>query len=179
MKKFLSLLCVLSVATALTACGLNKPSSKVNIENSTQVEETTVAETTQEVTVLNHRDMSNEELAVKLAEDFSTNDVTFTSEKSSDDMYFLKSNNDKVKAHIGFSDYGKNITLSFVTDGGEDECYYVLLKALQSEIFNIPFDDQIDILADYTISEIDYKNGSFTISETVKDNIRVIGIRLQ
>lgn len=181
MKKFLSLLCVLSLAYACSACGkvkssLNSYENTINEE--TKVEETTVVETSQETTEFDYSDLSNEEFAEKIANDFSTEDVTFTIEKYDEDMYFLNTNNEKVRAHIGFSDYGNNITLTLITDGGEDECYYVLLKALQSEIFNIPLDDQIDILANYTVDEIDYEKGSLRITESVNDNIRVIGIRL-
>ena len=176
MKKLLSLLCVLSFSVVCSACGFQKSSSK----SSTEVEVTTFSETTtQAPTAFNYRNMSNEEFAEKIAKDFSTEAVTFTSEKYSDDMYFLNSDNDNVSAHISFSDYGNHLTLSFVTDGGEDECYYVLLKALQSEVFNIPLDNQIDILAHYTMDEIDYEQENLSITETIKENIRVIGIQLQ
>lgn len=182
LKKFLSLICVLSIAFACSACGKEKSSSLHSYENTineeAKVEETTAVKNSQETTEFDYSDMSNEEFAEKIANDFSTEDVTFTVEKYDEDMYFLNTNNENVRANIGFSDYGNHITLSFVTEGGEDECYYVLLKALQSNVFNIPLDDQIDILAHYTVDEIDYEKGSLRITESVNDNIRVIGIRL-
>lgn len=180
MKKFLSLICVLSVAFILSACSKENSSSitSYNKVEETAIEETTITETSQETTAFDYRDLSNEEFAEKIAKDFSTEDVTFTIREYSDNVCFLNSNNENVSAMIGFSDYGNHITLSFVTEGGEDECYYVLLKALQSEVFNIPLDDQIDILAHYTVDEIDYKKGSLHINESVNDNIRVIGIYL-
>lgn len=156
--------------------------SNIEADNSivteSHMEETTTVETSQETTEFDYSNLSNEEFAEKIANDFSTDDVTFTIREYSDTVCFLDTNNENVRAHIGFSDYGNNIMLTLITDGGEDECYYVLLKALQSEVFNIPLDDQIDILAHYTVDEIDYKNGSLRITESSDDNIRVIGIRL-
>lgn len=182
LKKFLSLICVLSIAVACSACSKANSSSMSSYDNTIKeestIEEPTVTEISQETTTIDYRDMRNEEFAEKIAKDFSTEDVTFTIEKYDEDMYFLNTNNEKVRAHIGFSDYGNNISLTLITDGGEDECYYVLLKALQSEVFSIPFDDQIDILAHYTVDEIDYEKGSLRITESINDNIRVIGIRL-
>lgn len=142
------------------------------------IEETTAVENSQETTEFDYSDMSNEEFAEKIANDFSTEDVTFTIREYSDSVCFLNTNNENIRAHIGFSDYGNNIMLTLITDGGKDECYYVLLKALQSEVFNIPLDDQIDILAHFTVDEIDYEKGTLSITESINDNIRVIGIRL-
>lgn len=162
----------------LSGCNSKHISSQIDSTSSTFEKSATEIETTQETSGFDYSTLSNEDFANKLAEDFSTDEVVFTSEKYDDDLYFLRCENDSINIHIGFSDYGKNISISFVTDG-EDECYYVLLKALQSEVFNISFDDQVDILAQYTVDTIDYEQENLSITETINENIRVIGIQLQ
>lgn len=181
MKKVLALIMVLSMAVACSACGANESkeqSSENSFTTATHIEETTSEPETQADTI-DINSMTDNEFAEKIANDFSIENVSFKVESISETMAFLETiGSDNISVRIGFSDYGNNITLSFVTDGGEDECYYVLQQALQSEMFNIPFDDQIDILAHYMVDEIDYKGSSVSITETIKDNIRVIGIRL-
>ena len=185
MKKILSLITVALLTLTCTACNQNSESSRVNstteqttIEDTTEevsdVEETTVGESSK----VDLSSLSEKEFSEMLAKDSSTNDVKFTVEDSGDGIYFLRSDNDDCSIRIAFSDYGKNITFSFVTDGSEDECYYVLLNALQSELFDISFDDQIDILTQYMVDEIDYSNNEIKITETVTENNRVIGIRM-
>lgn len=185
MKKILSLITIALLALTCAACNQNSESSKVNstteqttIEDTTEkvsdVEETTVGESSK----VDLSSLSEKEFSEMLAKDSSTNDVKFTVENSGDGIYFLRSDNDDCSIRISFSDYGKNITFSFVTDGSEDECYYVLLNALQSKLFDISLDDQIDILTQYMVDEIDYSNNGIKITETVTENIRVIGIRM-
>lgn len=181
MKKVLALIMALSMVVVCSACGANE-SKEQSSENSsataTHIQETTSEPETQADTI-DINSMTDKELADKIANDFSIKNVSFKVESISETMAFLETiGSDNISVRIGFSDYGNNITLSFVTDGGEDECYYVLQQALQSEVFNIPFDDQIDILAHYMVDEIDYTGSSVRITETIKDNIRVIGIRL-
>lgn len=181
MKKVLALIMVLSMAVVCSACGAkeNKEQSSENsFTTATHIEETTSEPETQTATI-DINSMTDNEFADKIANDFSIKNVSFKVESISETMAFLETTgSDNISVRIGFSDYGNNITLSFVTDGGEDECYYVLQQALQSEVFNIPFDDQIDILAHYMVDEIDYKGNSVSITETINDQIRVIGIRL-
>ena len=181
MKKVLTLIMVLSMAVACSACGANEnkeQSSENSFTTATHIEETTSVSETQSDTI-DINSMTNNEFADKIANDFSIKNVSFKVESISETMAFLETTgSDNISVRIGFSDYGNNITLSFVTDGGEDECYYVLQQALQSDVFNIPFEDQIDILAHYMVDEIDYTGSSVRITETIKDNIRVIGIRL-
>lgn len=181
MKKVLALIMVLSMAVVCSACGAkeNKEQSSENSSTTAiHIQETTSESETQADTI-DINSMTDKELADKIANDFSIENVSFKVESISETMAFLETiGSDNISVRIGFSDYGNNITLSFVTDGGEDECYYVLQQALQSEVFNIPFDDQIDILAHYMVDEIDYTGSSVRITETIKDNIRVIGIRL-
>lgn len=181
MKKVLALIMALSMAVACSACGAkeNKEQSSENSSTTAiHIQETTSESETQADTI-DINSMTDKELADKIANDFSIENVSFKVESISETMAFLETiGSDNISVRIGFSDYGNNITLSFVTDGGEDECYYVLQQALQSEVFNIPFDDQIDILAHYMVDEIDYTGSSVRITETIKDNIRVIGIRL-
>lgn len=181
MKKVLSFIIASLLVLTCTACTTKIPQSESGESNQieTTAESTTaILETSKNEKSINPVTLSNEEFANILAKDSSTSDVVFTVDKYSDDMYFLRCDNENIDAHIGFSSYGKNITFSFTTDGGEDECYYVLLNALSSELFNIPFDDQIDILAHYKVDEINYSGSSVRITETVKDDIRVIGIRM-
>lgn len=181
MKKVLSLIMILSMAVACSACGANESKEQSSENSSTTaiyIEETTSEPETQADTI-DINSMTDNEFADKIANDFSIKNVSFKVESISETIAFLETTgSDNISVHIGFSDYGNNITLSFVTDGGEDECYYVLQQALKSDVFNIPFDDQIDILAHYMVDEIDYKGSSVSITETIKDNIRVIGIRL-
>ncbi|MCI6823761.1 MAG: hypothetical protein MR885_00065 [Ruminococcus bromii] len=181
MKKVLALIMVLSMAVACSACGANESKEQSSENSSTtaiHIQETTSEPETQADTI-DINSMTDKELADKIANDFSIKNVSFKVESISETMAFLETiGSDNISVRIGFSDYGNNITLSFVTDGGEDECYYVLQQVLQSEMFNIPFDDQIDILAHYMVDEIDYTGSSVRITETIKDNIRVIGIRL-
>lgn len=181
MKKVLALIMVLSMTVACSACGANESkeqSSENSFTNATYIEEATSEPETQADTI-DINSMTDNEFADKIANDFSIKNVSFKVESISETMAFLETTgSDNISVRIGFSDYGDNITLSFVTDGGEDECYYVLQQALQSDVFNIPFEDQIDILAHYMVDEIDYTGSSVSITETIKDNIRVIGIRL-
>ncbi|MGN0491251.1 hypothetical protein [Ruminococcus sp.] len=182
MKKVLALIMVLSMAVACSACGANEnkeQSSENSSTTSIYIEETTSESETQAETI-DINSMTDSEFADKIANDFSIKNVSFKVESISETMAFLETTgSDNISVRIGFSEYGNNITLSFVTDGGEDECYYVLQQALQSDVFNIPFDDQIDILAHYMVDEIDYEGSSVSITETINNNIRVIGMRLQ
>ncbi len=181
MKKVFTAWLITICALSFAACGTttNQIIENANESQSSAVETTEEQSLKEENSIIDYSELDNEEFADKIAKDFSTSDVIFTSRKEDDDFYFLDATGtDDIDIHIGFSDYGNNITISFVTDGSEDECYYVLQKALQSEVFNIPLDDQIDILAYYMVDEISYKKGSLRITETIKDNIRVIGIRL-
>lgn len=183
MKKVLSILSVLLVAIMCCSCNTKQNSADLStpttsLEAIVESTEESFEDETQSNTV-DINSMTNNEFANKIATDFSINDVSFEVESVDDTIAFLETfGSEDIDIHIGFSDYGNNITLSFVTDGSEDECYYVLQQALQSEIFNIPFDDQIDILAHYMVDEIDYDGETVRITETIKDNIRVIGIRL-
>lgn len=182
MKRVLIALLIVVMSSICTACTTKVSQSENSESSSTETTSeltTSSLETSKSESSINFANLSNEEFAEILARDSSTSDVLFTVDKYSDDMYFLRCESENINAHIGFSKYGKNITFSFTTDGSEDECYYVLLNALSSEIFNISFDDQIDILAHYKVDKIDYDNGDISISETIKDDIRVIGIRLQ
>lgn len=181
MKKVLALIMVLSMAVACSACGAKE--SKEQSSDDSFPEATTSVEITSEfetqADTIDINSMTDNEFAEKIANDFSIKNVRFKVESISDTTAFLETTgSEDISVHIGFSDYGNNITLSFVTDGGEDECYYVLQQALQSDVFNISFDDQIDILAHYMVDEIDYTGSSVRITETIKDNIRVIGMRL-
>ncbi len=182
MKKVLALIMVLSMAVVCSACGANE-SKEQSSENSSTTAiyiEETISEPETQVDTIDLNSMTNNEFADKIANDFSIKNVSFKVESIGETIAFLEATeSDNISVRIGFSDYGNNITLSFVTNGGEDECYYVLQQALQSDVFNIPFDDQIDILAHYMVDEIDYTGSSVRITETIKDNIRVIGMRLQ
>lgn len=178
MKKVLCFIIASLLVLTCTACTTKISQSESNQIETTAKSTTASLETSKNEEPINPATLSDEEFANILAKDSSTSDVVFTVDKDSDDMYFLRCDNENINAHIGFSRYGKNITFSFTTDGSEDECYYVLLNALSSELFNIPFDDQIDILAHYKVDEINYSGSSVRITETVKDDIRVIGIRM-
>lgn len=185
MKKILSFITIALLALTCTACGEASESSNVSstteqkiTENVTTVALSDVEETTESSSEVDLSNLTDEEFAKTLAKDSSTPDVKFTVEDSGDGVYFLRSDNDNCNIRISFSDYGKNITYSFVTDGSDDVCYYVLLNALKSELFGISLDDQIDILAHYKVDEINYSGSSVRITETVKDNIRVIGMRM-
>lgn len=183
MKKGLTILIILFVVIVLSACNTKQDfedlsSSAASLETIVKSTEESVEDETQSDTI-DINSMTNDEFANKIAADFSINDVSFKVKSVDDTIAFLETfGSDDIDIHIGFSDYGNNISISFVTDGSEDECYYVLQQALQSQIFNIPFDDQIDILAHYKVDEIDYQGETVRITETIKDNIRVIGMRL-
>lgn len=172
---------VILIVMSLVGCGYNSERSAFK-ETQTISEEVTTSVSTKAIsqeTTINYSSLSNEEFANCVAEDFSTNEVSFSVRSVSDNIAFLDATgSDNINVHIGFSDYGNNITMSFFTDGSEDECYYVLLQALKSDIFGISLDDQIDILAHYMVDEIDYKQGSLRITETINDNTRTIGFRL-
>lgn len=164
-----------------SACGANESKEQSSENSSTtaiHIQETTSEPETQADTI-DINSMTDKELADKIANDFSIKNVSFKVESISETMAFLETiGSDNISVRIGFSDYGNNITLSFVTDGGEDECYYVLLHALQSDLFGISLDDQIDILAHYSVDKINYSGDRVTITETINSNVRVIGIRM-
>lgn len=181
MKKILSLIIVLSMAIVCCACGEKAVLSDTDSLSKTDNDvESTTAKTVSEIeqTTVDYRSLSNEDFAQKVAEDFSTKDVSFSIRKTDDNIIFLDANGtDDIDLFVGFSDYGNHIMMSFITDKSEDECYYVLLQALKSDLFGISIDDQIDILAHYTVDKIDYKNDNIRISETDKENIVTIGFR--
>lgn len=181
MKKILSLVIVLSMAIVCCACGEKAVLSNTDSLSKTDNDvESTTAETVSEIeqTTVDYRSLSNEDFAQKVAEDFSTKDVSFSIREIDDDIIFFDANGtDDIDLFVGFSDFGNHITMSFATDKGEDECYYVLLQALKSDLFDISIDDQIDILAHYMVDKIDYKNDYIRINETDKENIVVIGFR--
>lgn len=172
---------VIFIVMSFVGCGYNDERSAFDETQAISKEETIPVSTTEvsPETTIDYSALSNEDFANQIAEDFSTNEVIFSVDSVSDSIAFLDVvGSDDINIYIGFSDYGNNITMSFITDGSEDECYYVLLQALKSDIFGISLDDQINILADYLVDEIDYKQGSLRISETKKDNVRTIGFRL-
>lgn len=130
-------------------------------------------------TQLDVSSLTNEEFANRVANDLSNSDVIFSVRSIENSIAFLDAEGtDKINAHVGFSDFGNSITLSFHTDGSKDECYFTLMHLLESEILNIDESDQVDILAHYLIDKIDYSQGRMQIKETVKENIRVILIQL-
>lgn len=174
---------LLTMFLMISLVGCNSDTNETTIETTTEATtETTVETTTATIpeTTIDYTSLSNEEFTNQIAEDFSTADVSFSVRSVSDTIAFLDtSGSDDINIYIGFSDYGDHITMSFVTDRSEDECYFVLLQALQSKIFNISEEDQIDILAHYLIDEIDYSQENIKITETIKDNIVVIGFWFQ
>ncbi len=184
MKKILSLVIVLSMAIVCCACGEKAVLSNTDSLSKTDNDvESTTAETVSEIeqTTVDYRSLSNEDFAQKVAEDFSTKDVIFKSEKYDEDFYLVEpiTKTEKfIDASIGFSDYGNHITLSFITDGGTDECYDVLFQALRSDLFNISIGDQTDICTDYLVDKIDYEQGRFSIKETKIGNSIVIIFQL-
>ncbi len=179
MKKVIILvLAILLVPTIMCSCiGKDKVSQPIATEG-----ESTVVQTTEAIPATTQPDissLSNEDFAKKVANDLSTIDVTFSVRSVNDSIAFLDAEGtDKINAHIGFADFGNSITLSFNTDGSEDECYFTLLHFLGSDILNIDEADQIDILANYMIDKINYSKNGIDIKETIKENIRVILIQL-
>lgn len=183
MKKILSFITIALLALTCTACNQNSESSKVNstteqttIEDTTEevsdVEETTIAENTTSA-------LSEDDLIKKIASDFSTDDVKFTYSKSGDDFYMLDCNNDNIDVDVSISKVGDEITPDYIdvifnTNGTDDICYRTLVRMLKSDVFDLSTSEQMDILVDYKNGGITFDNGNVSISETEKENIRVI-----
>lgn len=185
MKKLFSFACACFIILSLPACNQPAEFSKdkettANKVKDTIAELTTISETTYPMTTsVDYSTLTNDEYAKQLAKDFTTKDVTLKSEKYDDELYFLKTDDTSdININVCFSKFGNHIELLFNTDGGEDECYYVLQKALDCDLFAIDLSDQIDILAHYMVDEIDYNKNGIKISETKKGNTIVIGFRL-
>ena len=148
--------------------------------NNTDSKKSYVLETDQ----IDYHTLSKDEFAKKIAEDFSTDKVSFGVNPYSDLTYFLevKGTSQLINAHIGFFEFGYEITLTLPTDGDTNECYDILSNALKSELFGISFDDQVDILAHYQVDEINYeRNGiqPFTITETKSDKFNMLIFRFK
>lgn len=177
-KVILSIVAAILVLTAF--CGCSKTVKEVSATNNSET--STAAPTSEAIpstTQLDVSSLSNKEFAEKVAKDLSTDSVVFSVRSVEDSIAFLDAKGtDKINAHVGFADFGNSITLSFHTDGSEDECYFALLHLLESDILNIDESDQVDILAHYLLDKIDYTQGRMHIKETVKENIRVILIQL-
>lgn len=191
-KVIIFVLTIVLIPTIMCSCiGKGKVSQAISTEAESNAVQTTepipsaesnIIQTTEAIpstTQLDVSSLSNEEFAKKVADDLSTVDVTFSVRSVNDSIAFLDAEGtDKINAHVGFADFGNSITLSFNTDGSEDECYFTLLHFLESDILNIDEDDQIDILAHYMVDKINYSKGGIDIKETIKENIRVILIQL-
>ena len=159
--------------------GSGEGSTKAITMTTQKTSSATATEKAQSTSQLDVNSLSNEQFAEKAANDLSTNDIIFTVRELKDSIAFFDvPGTDKINAHVGFADFGNSITLSFHTDGGEDECYYTLLHFLESDLLKIDESDQIDILAHYLMDEIDYQQGRMRIKETIKDSIRVISFQL-
>ncbi len=179
MKKIILLICAgILFLSALCGCSGTVKEVKTTYNS----EKNTVAPTSEQIQPTTNFDissLSNEEFANKVAKDLSTTDVVFSVRSVNDSIAFLDAEGtDKINAHVSFSDFGNRITLSFHTDGSEDECYFTLLHLLESDILNIDESNQVDILTHYLIDKIDYTQGRMRIKETVKENIKVILIQL-
>lgn len=177
-KNFLSICTVVFILSVLCGCSriVREATTTHNSEIQTAVPTT---ESIPSTTHLNVSSLSNEEFADKVASDLSTTDVVFSVRSVEKSTAFLDAEGtDKINAHVGFSDFGNRITLSFHTDGSKDECYFTLLHLLESDILNIDESDQVDILTHYLVDKINYSQGRMQIKETVKENIRVILIQL-
>mgnify|MGYP007072965830 FL=1 len=49
-----------------------------------------------------------------------------------------------------------------------------LVRMLKSDIFGLSLQEQMDILVNYKTGKVSFENGTLSISEAQKDNIRVI-----
>lgn len=118
---------ILSIVAAIlllaVSCGCSRTVKDVSATNN--AEQSTVAPTTATIpstTKLDVSSLSNKEFAEKVAKDLSTNSVLFSVRSVEDSIAFLDAKGtDKINAHVGFADFGNSITLSFRTDGSEDE----------------------------------------------------------
>ena len=128
---------------------------------------------------IDYHTLSKDEFAKKVAEDFSTDKVSFSVNPYSDLTYFLKAKGSSqlIDADIGFYEFGYEIVLTLPTDGDTEECYDILSNGLKSDLFGIGFDDQVDILAHYKVDKVDYNSDGvqpFTISETKSDTFNML-----
>ena len=128
---------------------------------------------------IDYHTLSKDKFAKKVAEDFSTDKVSFSVNPYSDLTYFLKAKGSSqlIDADIGFYEFGYEIVLTLPTDGDTEECYDILSNGLKSDLFGIGFDDQVDILAHYKVDKVDYSSNGvqpFSITETKSDTFNML-----
>lgn len=147
-----------------------------NPTQSSNEKQTYILETEQ----IDYRELTKDEFANKVAEDFSTDAVKFVVDPYSEDLYILRpqGNSQSINVHIAFSDYGYRIELVFPLSDEMDECYEIFAKGLKSSLFGISFDDQIDILARYLVDEVNYKKVNcvepFSIKQSKKYESNIV-----
>lgn len=186
MKKVLCFLILSLLAINCTACSNNvNNDSSISFTDNSQttsainktVEETTLEPETTQSDVLSS--LSEDELVQSIVSDFTIDGVKFTYKKCSDNLYLVNSDNGKIDIDIALLKLDNKISVDYInvilsTESTDDICYKALVRMLKSDIFGLSLQEQMDILVNYKTGKVSFENGTLSISEAQKDNIRVI-----
>lgn len=190
-KSIFSILAVSLVSISFCACATSTSSIQHSQDNSQsetsititqetvnqEIESTTNSNTSNyvlETEQINYHRLSNDEFAKKVSKDFSTEKIKFKTEKYSDDIYYVKSQDTQEidEIMVSCSDYGNHLTLTCSKDASNGDTYDVLLQGLKSDLFGFSFDEQVEILAQFQVGTVDFQSthNKIPIQITEKDN---------
>ena len=121
---------------------------------------------------IDYHNLSNDEIADKVAKDFSTETITFVV-REYENIYFINPKTTENSSEITLSHFDQGISIYVFLDKSKPyDSYKILKNALKSDLFGLSSNDQEKILSQFTEGTVYYEGNAdipFTIREYLNE----------